>query len=144
MAQTQCVACFAIVLQVSVCGCGPPKPDRAPIQGEITYQGNPVPFGEIVFEPKDGWDGFYAQADIIDGKYQLSDTGAVVGLNRVEIHGYKSTGKVAPDISGKRPDEPPKLIAVTEPYLPPKYNLASELTVVVKEGANDGVDFHLE
>jgi hypothetical protein len=125
-------------------GCGPAEPERATISGQITYEGKPVPYGHIVFIPLDGWKGFYSQATILNGHYQLDAHGPVVGRNRVEIHGHRQTGKTAPNISGVRLDEPGEMVAVTEPYLPLKYNVASELTVEINEGRNSDVDFHLQ
>ena len=125
-------------------GCGSGQPERASINGKVTYQGKPVDFGFIVFVPLNRTDKFYSQATITQGSYSLAENGPVVGENRVEIHGHRKTGRKAPDIDNMRLDQEAKMIEVTEPYLPLKYNVASELKIDIQAGANDNVDFHLE
>jgi len=127
-----------------LCGCQPAQPQRATIEGEITYQGKPVHYGHIVFIPVEGADGFYSQVQFSDGKYSMSEHGPVVGKNRVEIFGHRKTGIVAPDISGKDLSGETQMIEVTEPYLPSKYNVGSEITVEIESGHNSQVNFHLE
>jgi len=125
-------------------GCGEPKPERATVSGRITFEGKPVDYGHIVFVPVDGWDGFYSQATIINGEYSLDEHGPVLGKNRVEVHGQRKTGELAPNISGVRLNEQAKIAPVTEAYLPAKYNVASEITVEIRPGKNENVDFILE
>lgn len=129
---------------IAVGGCGRSMPERAKINGHVTYQGKPIDYGFIVFAPRNSTDDYYSQATITNGEYSLEEHGPIVGTNRVEIHGFRKTGKKAPDIAAMRLGQETKMVEVTEPYLPAKYNVASELTVDIKSGANDNVDFNLE
>ena len=48
-----CSAAFAGLLA----GCGPgeePHPETVPVQGKVTYQGQPVPKGTVTFQPASG------------------------------------------------------------------------------------------
>ncbi|MEO2049437.1 MAG: hypothetical protein ABGX16_23005 [Pirellulales bacterium] len=138
------ITCWALCL-VTIGGCGTPEPDRAHISGKVSYQGKPVEFGDIVFVPSGDaakrWKGFYCQGSISGGRYTIVEHGPVIGLNRVEIHGYRRTGKKMPNIAGVSLDKPPKVVEALIPYIPPRYNTASELTVEILPGENDGVDF---
>jgi hypothetical protein len=43
---------FGLALSVLACGCsGSDGPARYPVRGTVTYDGNPVPAGQIAFEP---------------------------------------------------------------------------------------------
>jgi hypothetical protein len=134
---------FAILLGTG--GCGEKQAERATISGSVTYQGEPVAFGDIVFQPTSGAAGrAFAQGKIVGGKYSLDvDHGPVVGKNIVQIHGYRMTGRKRLDIAGKSLSEAPQMIDELVPYIPEKYNEGSELTVEIKSGANENVDFRL-
>lgn len=120
------------------------KPPRAQVSGVVTYQGEPVPLGDIVFEPVDGWKEFYCQGEIVNGKYEFKKHGPVVGKNRVEIHGYRQTNEVVPDVSGKRLDDKPAMTHGLIPYIPVEHNTSSQITVEIVAGENLNVDFHLK
>jgi hypothetical protein len=98
-----------------------------------------------VFQPTSVAPGrAFAQGKIVDGKYSLDAAhGPVVGKNIVQIHGYKMTGRKRLDIAGKSLSEAPQMIDELVPYIPEKYNEGSELTVEIKSGANENVDFNL-
>lgn len=126
-------------------GCGEREPHRAITSGSVTYQGEAVPFGDIVFQPlSQDADKSFAQGKIIDGKYSFDAAhGPIVGKNLVQIHGYKMTGRKRLDIAGKSLSEAPAMIDELVPYIPTKFNEASELTVEIKSGANENVNFDL-
>jgi hypothetical protein len=46
-----------------------------------------------------------------------------------------------PDIAGKSLGEAPKIVEALIPYIPPRYNTASELTVEIQPGMNEGINF---
>jgi hypothetical protein len=74
---------------VAVCGCGRMKgPERYSIRGSVTFKGEPVPLGQIAFEPdaSQGNEGPGGYADIIAGRY-TTHMGAVSGPHRVRISG---------------------------------------------------------
>lgn len=100
--------------------------------------------GDIVFQPVDGqWKKFYAQGKIVNGKFEFKDLGPVVGQNRVEIHGYKRTGKKRVDLAGKDLSKAPEVVEEVVPYIPPEFNEGSTLTVEIKPGVNENVNFDL-
>lgn len=75
-------------------GCGQDGPKRYEISGTVTFQGQPVPEGNISFEPVDGETGG-GYAFIRDGKYDTSQEGRghLGGNHRVQITGF--TGQLA-------------------------------------------------
>jgi len=114
-------------------GCGPSGPETYEVSGEVTFDGQPVADGEIVFRAADGSAASWA-GKIENGRYSLP---ATAGKKRVEITAFRQVKIDAPpesaegDISGI-------------PYIPPKYNSQSELAVeVTPEGPNE-FDFPLE
>lgn len=75
-----------------VAGCGKSDgPQRYSLSGQVTYGGQPVPAGQIVFEPDSSANnkGPQGYADIKDGKYRTEPgKGTVGGPHRVRITGY--------------------------------------------------------
>lgn len=73
-------------------GCGSPSgPARYAVSGKVTYQGMPVPVGEIIFRPdaEAGNEGPGSVATIRDGAYTTeSGKGLVGGPYVVEIVGF--------------------------------------------------------
>lgn len=91
-----------IVCLLMIAGCGtdaPPGPDRFPVSGSVTFEGQPVPAGEIFFEPdaEKGNSGPVASTTFREGEYSLdADSGHVGGAMIVRVIGY----------DGKPPDGP--------------------------------------
>lgn len=135
---------MVFVCVAGLLGCGEKQPPRAEISGTVKFQGKPVKDGYVVFYPLDEWEGFYSQAHIVNGEYSLKKHGPIPGNNRVEIHGYESTGQKIPNISGVDLGEAREMVDATTPFIPTKYNYASELTYEIKPGKNDGVDWDLK
>ena len=69
--------------------------------------------------------------------------GPLVGKNLVQIRGYKMTGRKRLDIAGKSLSEAPKMIDELIPYIPEKFNEASEITIEIKSDNNENVNFSL-
>ena len=135
--------CAPLVL-LTLFGCGEAQPTRAPVSEFVTYQGKPIEQGDIVFQPTDkAWSRFYAQGKIVNGKYEFLDRGPVVGANRVEVHGYKRTGKKRLDLAGKNLSEQVEVMEEVVPYIPPEFNEASTLTTEIAPGAKRDVNFNL-
>ncbi|MCC9606519.1 hypothetical protein LOC68_17450 [Blastopirellula sp. JC732] len=85
----------AIALLAAACGaCAPADngPRRYRMQGEITYDGQPLPAGRISFAPdtEQGNSGPGGYADIVDGYYDTNNNGkgVVPGPHNVRIEGY--------------------------------------------------------
>ena len=74
---------LSILLAVSfISGCGGQDgPQRFRISGAVSYDGKPVPFGTITFDPDSmaGNSGPQAAAMIVDGKYDTGIAQGVVG-----------------------------------------------------------------
>lgn len=115
------------------------------VSGSITYQGKPVDFGDILFHPQmKNTGGLFAQGKVVGGKYSLdADHGPLVGKNVVRIHGYKMTGRKRLDIAGKSLSDAPEMVDELMPYIPEKFNEASEITVEIESAGSDRLDFNL-
>jgi hypothetical protein len=124
---------------------------RYSVYGTITYNGEPVPSGNIFFVPDDPNVGRAASGTIEDGEYELStaggDDGALPGSYKVRIIALDvdNTAVVANMQGGAgRQDD---IIAAQEsakPLIPAKYQLetTSGLTATVEEKSNK-IDFTL-
>lgn len=96
-------------LMAFLAGCGGGI-QRSDIKGNVTFDGQPVVFGEIVFIPEQGPSG---TASIVDGEYDTAvdgGQGIVAGPHRVLITGYEnellSTGDELAD-AGEELNQPP-------------------------------------
>lgn len=111
-------------------------PQRYPLTGKVSYQGNPIDFGSISFIPADGQR--VSGGLIENGAYSVpEEKGANAGKYRVEIRWEKKTGrkKRDPD-TGDQYDE-------RQEGLPAKFHADSELSVEVS-AKNTNFDFDLK
>ncbi len=110
---------------------------RSSVQGQVSYEGQPVDQGGIAFLPtEEDANSIRATGQIREGNYSLdSRRGPNPGKYRVEITWNKKTGKKVPGEGGTPKDE-------TQQVIPPNYNTNSELVVDVKPGHNT-IDFPL-
>ncbi len=112
-------------------GCSDEGPKLAVVKGKVTYKGEPLKSGTVMFIPVAG--GPAATADIQgDGTYQLSTngrTGALLGDHAVEI-----TVSHKPTLGALPEDEPPPMV-----NLPARYSnrKTSGLKREVKGGPNE-------
>lgn len=111
-------------------------PRRAPVSGIVRVDGKPLERGVINFVPSNGTTGPGAGGEIANGEFYLDELqGPVVGTNRVEIRGFRKTGrKIAP--MGSPMDEEIQVV-------PEQYNARSTLTCEIKHGGNNEVNFEL-
>ena len=82
-------AWLPLVLIALAAGCGQSGPERYRMSGSVTFDGKPVPAGEVQFEPAEkGIGGGFAP--IRDGKYDTDDDGRghLGGEHRVQIVGF--------------------------------------------------------
>ena len=125
---------ITIFLLLCIIGCGKSGPERAVIEGKVTFKGETLKEGAITFFPKGGQAGITAGGKIENGHYYLdTDKGPVVGKNRVEINAFVKSGRkeyvsFGDPSSGLR-DEVIEMI-------PKKYNANSTLEFDVKSGEN--------
>lgn len=100
-----CGLALCVILGQQVgCGYGPSGPVRYEVTGTVTYNGEPVPYGEITFAPDGakGNQGPGAVVTISNGTYQVGrEHGVIGGPHIVTITGYTA----APD-SGAVSDIP--------------------------------------
>jgi hypothetical protein len=97
-----------LVIFVIALGCRPSTqgPTRYSIKGSVSFRGQPVPIGRIVFEPdaKAGKDGPPAVAEVLNGRYETGlRFGGVGGPHIVVIEGFDSPGPggLGPDDAAK-------------------------------------------
>jgi hypothetical protein len=122
------IGCLLIV------GCGPRRPAMAPVAGKVLYNGQPLEFGSVMFQPESGAP---AKAQIqSDGTFTLwtytPGDGAAIGTHRVRVACF----------SGQRPgqqDETVEELALGSPLIPERYNNFDEsgITIEVVAGKND-------
>jgi hypothetical protein len=128
---------FVLIL---VSGCGYGNSDSVPVKGTVTFDGQKVDGGAIVFVPE-GEMGTRLKrgGPIVDGAYALpAGKGPLPGLYRVEITWNKKTGKQIDD-----PGDPGNLKDETVQVIPAKYNTESKEKVEVKTSPNT-FDFALK
>jgi hypothetical protein len=97
-------------------------PSQGTVQGEVTFDGQPLKEGSIRFSPVDGQSAT-AGARISDGKFTAK---VPVGKHKVEINAPKATGRKM-----RAGDE---MVDELTELLPPKYNSQSTLDADVKRG----------
>ncbi len=80
--------CLLIVASVALVGCGGgvDGPKTIPATGAVTYKGEPVKNGSLVFSPADSKTSRAAQAEIVDGRYRTATgQGLMVGDYKVVV-----------------------------------------------------------
>lgn len=106
-------------------------PQTVPVSGKVTYQGKPLAFGTVMFQPESGPP---AKAQIQpDGSFTLETDGtpgAVVGTHQVRVACFANQAPNAPPPPADR--EP----TLGQPLIPIRYNNfgQSNLVVEVTEG----------
>jgi hypothetical protein len=89
-----------VALLLTGTGCQERGPTRVRVTGSVTYEGKPVPYGNITFEPDTdkGNHGPQGFAKIQDGKYDsdIAGTGPSPGPQTVVIEGYPELGRERP------------------------------------------------
>lgn len=89
-----------VIFLVAMIGCIEAGPVRHNYKGTVTYQGEPVPYGMIYFDPDEskGNHGVQGNGEIIDGKYETaSGQGVVGGPMRVRIIGFDGIPPAGPE-----------------------------------------------
>ncbi len=124
----------AALILIAVCaiGCGGSigdLPDKFEVTGSVTFDGEPVEDGAIVFDSADGQSTPVGGA-IVDGKYSVE---VPAGRKLVRISASRETGEK--DMYG----EP-----IVDSYVPGKYNTESDLERTVEPGGDNAFDFELE
>lgn len=123
--------CLALLLlAAAAAGCGRDDGMR-PVTGSVTFDGQPVESGEIIFRAVDGVEAA-AAGKIAGGRYSVR---ATPGLKRVEITAIRQVDA---------PPGPAGEPAIGfESYIPEQYNRHSELTAEVTPRGRNTFDFDL-
>jgi hypothetical protein len=120
------------VLLALLAGCSS-EPRQYEVIGVVSYQGQPIADGQIVFEdeaPAQGkWPG-----QIKDGRYTLK---ATAGPKLVRLSASRETGKM---LEGGMGAQVPERVDI----LPPKFNTQSEEKRTVAAQEPQTIDFNLE
>jgi hypothetical protein len=129
----------ALAATLALSGCGSKRLPTAPVEGKVFYEGKPLGFGGVLFQPENGP---MALGKIEpDGTFRLSTyregDGAVLGNHRVQIACYETQ---RPGAKAQTDVEP----GLGKPLIPPKYLRCdtSGLQVEVKEH-NEPIAFEL-
>jgi hypothetical protein len=115
---------------VPAAGCGPSGPRYFDVSGTVTYNGQPLPIGDIYFVPEEAEYGTDA-GKVKDGQFHFR---AKEGKKRVEI-------RAARPVPGKKAADG---LPYYEVYLPAKYNDQSMLTAEVGPDGPNSFEFKLQ
>lgn len=131
---------IALIVAMTV-GCGEKEtgPERATINGTVTFNGKPIEKGMIEFIPTGNTKGPTSGGAIENGKYEIAEKGPTLGPHKVQIRATRNTGKMVdagPQTGGAKVEE-------TEQYIPPEYNSKTTLEVSIVSGMNK-LDFDLK
>ncbi len=114
---------------LAISGCGDDL-ERAEVSGRVTVDGQPIKRGQVRFVPIGGTKGPSWSAWIMEGQYTTKETkGTPVGELRVEIRAYRAAPGFENVTEGG--DEGVPYVQ----YLPAKYNLESELNMIIEPGS---------
>lgn len=105
-------------LLVGISGCGQPKsaPDKSIVSGVVTFDGQPIVSGLIMFHPTGNTKGPVSGASVVNGMYIVKNKGGIPhGTHWVEIRTIMSG---TADQSSKQ-------------FLPAKFNDQSTLTAEI-------------
>jgi hypothetical protein len=122
------VVCCAILGGVSA-GCGDSGPRKYDVSGKVSWDGNPIPVGDIMFVPEAA-DVAREAGKIKDGAYHLK---AFAGKYKVEIRATR-------EVPGKKGPMGEQAI---EDYIPEKYNAQTILNADVGPNKRE-FDFSLK
>lgn len=120
------VCLLAMILSV---GCGPSGPRTYPVEGTISFDGQPIEEGYVTFAPQQRGETPVA-GPIKAGKYALRVT---EGDKRIEVQASQFVG----------PENPIMGLRAKEQYIPDRYNVESELKATVTADGENEFDFEL-
>ncbi|SFH69501.1 hypothetical protein [Planctomicrobium piriforme] len=117
-------------------GCGSKESiPRSAVSGQVTFEGQPLEAGVILFVPGTGVKGAPVHLSIQAGKYDSASDpadrrGVVTGNNQIQILAMKKTGKKI-----KNPDN--RMEEEVLQYIPARYNIQTELSQVIQPGKQE-------
>lgn len=122
------------------CGCGRSALDKVVVSGAVTYRGEPVGNGEIMFYPTGSTQGPMSGASIKDGRYVAQGKGGVpVGTHRVVVRAFRAGGGQSAAAANAGIEG-----GVREQYLPKQFNEQSTLEATIDGNESEVIkDFDL-
>ncbi|MBN2292157.1 MAG: hypothetical protein JXM70_07010 [Pirellulales bacterium] len=123
--------CGLLVLVVALSGCGDSGPVKYPVSGVVSYNGQPLPTGNVMFVPEEG--GPPAVCAIgADGSYSFE---AIAGRHRVGVTAIPEPPPGANEMNYRAP----------KPLVPPKFGRpdTSGISVEVQEDKENNIDIKL-
>ncbi|MEA1951254.1 MAG: hypothetical protein U9N87_07715 [Planctomycetota bacterium] len=94
---------WVLSLGMAVClGCGSSGPERFDVSGTVTFNGQPIPAGQVFLTPDatKGNRGPQGNGKIVDGSFSTTsgeDQGAIGGPHRVQVIGFNGVPVKSPD-----------------------------------------------
>ena len=120
-------------------------PGLIPGEGTVTYQGKPLPEGEVRYVPQTSAGGRMARGRIRSGSFSLTtasrDDGVKPGEYRIVVIAYGKEQEPERDAQGFVTKEFPRPLLVPEPYTNPD---TTPLTDVVDENHRGHVKLELK
>ncbi len=129
------ISVFIVAMATLFVGCsGRDGAEVYPVSGTVSFNGEPVKLGDIVFEPETT--GLAADGgQIVDGKYQCQ---AKAGRLKVRITASREIpGKSTVGAMGEK-------LGQREEYIPAQFNSNTELIAEVDESPDNKIDFDLK
>ena len=122
---------------VGLAGCS--AGNSCSVSGQVTFDGQPLPEGNIKFDPSGDSAGAAGSAKIQDGRYEIPlDAGMQAGKFLVSVTANKKTGRTV-----KQFDSTTATMDEIVQYIPDRYNVQSQLQVDLNSGENQQ-NFQLE
>lgn len=141
------VLAVVAVLATSTTGCGKEKRQRGVVTGKVTYRGEPLRFGTVIFEPEAGQ--FATGAIQPDGTFRMTTRGegdgAPVGKCKVRFVCFANQDPAAKPPTSSDDGPPSETLPMGPPLIPEKYLscATSGITVEVEPGENEPLTFDL-
>ncbi len=121
------VLAVLVIAVLCLAGCGKSGPPKYRVTGDVTWEGQPLPAGDIILEPTDG--GLPDHGKITAGKFEMQ---ATAGPKKVQILATRE-GKFDESMG----------MARRESYIPLKYNAQTTLTADVQPDGENHLKFDL-
>lgn len=129
------VVVVAVALLVEVAGCRREGLERQVLYGRVTYNGQKVTGGDILFVPLGETSGPTTGATIHNGEYRADHRGGVpVGKHQIRVRGF--LGEIPPTPQGG-PDN------VSYPTVPAEFYTASTIEIQLEPGSAE-VEKHFD
>ncbi|WDI40309.1 hypothetical protein [Bremerella sp. P1] len=130
--RTSLALLVCLILGSLGCSSSTSGPDMHVVQGTVTFDGQPIETGRILFRQTEG-DGRAYATEIVDGSYQLE---VKEGPSEIAITASRLIpGKF--DHSNGTPEQ------MGEMYIPARYNQKTELNALVTSGGDNQFSFDL-